>query len=105
MFTYLSPSPDLPYQLNGLAAFIIGIPLNILLLWLINRKSPKDMQMYVRILKFAAWIDLCYTLIFCLFQPVSRCEWFTDLFTELVETNGRPAGELPPHGHRPSGSS
>ena len=72
MVSYLSPSPDLPYQVNGLIALIVGIPSNMLLLWLIGRKSPKDLQMYVRILKFAAWIDIAYTLIFCLLQPVSR---------------------------------
>ena len=71
MAPYLSPSPDLPYQLNGLAALLLGIPLNVLLLWLIHRKSPKDLQMYVRILKFAAWFDIAYTLIFCLLQPAS----------------------------------
>lgn len=70
MAPYLAPGPDLPYQINAIVAFIMGMVFNSLLLWLINNKSPKELEGYGRVMRFGCYFDIYLLGINYSFQQV-----------------------------------
>jgi len=65
MARYLSPSsPDFLFQLNDLICFVFALPLNCLLLWLIENKSPKKLRDYGKILKLNVYVDIFFITLY-----------------------------------------
>ena len=60
-------SIDRIHQLNGAICFALGLPLNLLLIWLIAQKSTEQMRVYKGILFQLTVADLYYLVINFLF--------------------------------------
>lgn len=57
-------------RLWSCACFLVGAPINTLLLWLIRHRTSKEMKPYARILIQTAVLDLAHVLSFFLYTPV-----------------------------------
>lgn len=57
-------------QINGLACFTVGGLANLLLLWLISKRSPKELKVYSILLLQTCYTDLVTLILFFLAVPV-----------------------------------
>nr|CAD2164082.1 unnamed protein product [Meloidogyne enterolobii] len=80
-------------EASALSAFCIGLTLNCILIWLIIRKSPKEMRVFSHILMQTCCADLIMLTINLLAQPI----YASDEGVGIVVLNGpmRHLGTLP----------
>uniref|UniRef100_A0A914KQP5 G_PROTEIN_RECEP_F1_2 domain-containing protein n=1 Tax=Meloidogyne incognita TaxID=6306 RepID=A0A914KQP5_MELIC len=57
-------------ETSAISAFCIGLTLNCILIWLIIRKSPKEMRVFSHILMQTCCADLIMLTINLLAQPI-----------------------------------
>lgn len=55
---------------SGIVCFAVGMPTNLLLLWLIRQRTRKEMLPFARILQQTAWFDLALLSSQFLWKPV-----------------------------------
>uniref|UniRef100_A0A915CSE1 Uncharacterized protein n=1 Tax=Ditylenchus dipsaci TaxID=166011 RepID=A0A915CSE1_9BILA len=58
------------FQLATISSFVVGVPINCLLIWLILTKTSKTMKDYKRILLQTCILDLYVLMCGLLFQPI-----------------------------------
>ena len=58
------------YAASCQISFYIGLPLNLLLLLLITKRTPKEVRAYSRILKLICYADIIFTTNYYFYQPV-----------------------------------
>ena len=61
---------DTLYKINGPFCLIVGVPANLLLYWLIRRKSTEELKMYSRILLTTCYTDVLSLIFFFAVNPV-----------------------------------
>uniref|UniRef100_A0A915DBF8 G-protein coupled receptors family 1 profile domain-containing protein n=1 Tax=Ditylenchus dipsaci TaxID=166011 RepID=A0A915DBF8_9BILA len=61
---------SLVHEFNAYLCFSLSFFLNILLMWLISKKSTKEMKQYSLIILQTCIIDLCLASVGALIQPV-----------------------------------
>jgi hypothetical protein len=60
------------FEINSKLSLIIGGFMNILLIWLVCKRTPKEMRIYSKILLQVCFSDLANLIVNDLVQPVSR---------------------------------
>lgn len=56
---------------NAGVCLCLGLPINILVVWLIILRSPEELRTYRKVLLHTALVDLSYLLLSFLVEPVS----------------------------------
>ena len=57
---------------NGWVCMALGLPLNLLLIWVVASQSPKELRVYKKVLISTAVIDLWFLTMCFLVTPVSQ---------------------------------
>jgi Serpentine type 7TM GPCR chemoreceptor Srd len=61
---------ELQHRVNGWVCFLVGVPLNLALLQLIEKESSSELRLYSRLLKQTVVADLFYLLSSFLYMAV-----------------------------------
>ncbi len=57
-------------RVNGVVSTALGVPLNVLFIWLVVKHSAENMGVYKKVMLLTAAMDICFALMSFAAQPV-----------------------------------